>query len=230
MGEGPLILVIDDEAQIRRMIAISLEAHGYIVKGQATASDGLQFIESNHPDLVILDLGLPDMDGFDALKKLREWNDVPVIILSIRSTEEEKVLLLDAGANDYLTKPFGMGELLARIRAALRFRTSADLDGIFRTGNVSFDFTKHILMVDDVEVKLTPTEFAILRYLALNAGKIVTHAQLIRELWGPNAIPDESYLRVYILQLRRKIEKNPSLPELIVTEQGLGYRLTMPTV
>ncbi len=165
------------------------------------------------------------MDGFAALSNIRQWSVTPVIVLSIRSGEAEKIRLLDAGANDYLTKPFGMGELLARIRAALRHRLNESSDGIFRTGGLVFDLANHLVLLDGKEVKLTPTEYTILRYLALNGGKIVTHAQLIRELWGPDSVPDESYLRVYILQLRRKIEQNPSVPDLIVTEPGMGYRL-----
>lgn len=227
MSDSSLILVIDDEAQIRRMIAISLEAHGYRVKGASCAAEGLRIVADERPDLVILDLGLPDMDGLDALKHLREWSDTPVIVLSIRCEEEEKIRLLDNGADDYVTKPFGMGELLARIRSAIRHSAGSGTDGIFKTGELTLDYEKRLVLIDEEEIRLTPTEYSILRYLSLNAGKIVTHAQLIRELWGPNAVPDESYLRVYILQLRRKIEKNPSMPKRIVTEQGIGYRLLL---
>ncbi len=227
MSDGPLILVIDDDAQIRRMLAISLEAYGFRVSGEETAGDGIRFVADGHPDLVILDLGLPDMDGFEALTQIRRWSAVPIIVLSIRAEEADKVLLLDAGANDYLTKPFGMGELLARIRAALRSISPGVPGGVFRTGDLSVDFSARTVLLGGKDVRLTPTEYAILRFLALNAGKIVTQEQLIRELWGPKAIPDESYLRVYILQLRRKIERNPSVPDIIVTEPRVGYRLVL---
>ena len=223
--DGPLILVIDDEPQIRRMLKLSLEARGYRLIEAANAVDGLRRVSDDHPDLVILDLGLPGMDGHEALIKLREWSATPVIVLSIRAEESDKVSLLDAGANDYLTKPFGTRELMARIRAALRHRLPGSTDGIFSSGDLRLDFTKHLAKLGAQDLKLTPTEYSLLRYLALNAGKIVTHGQLIRELWGPTAVPDASYLRVYIMQLRRKIEKNPSDPRIIIAEPGIGFRL-----
>ncbi len=222
---GPLILVIDDEIQIRRMLRLSLEAHGYAVIDAVRADEGLRLVADAHPDLVILDLELPDKFGLDALRELRTWSETPVIVLSIRSSEKDKIDLLDAGANDYLTKPFGMGELLARIRGVLRRRTADGGEGAFRTGRIAVDFSRRLVRRGSEEVKLTPTEYSLLKYLAQHAGKIVTHDQLLRELWGPEAEPDESYLRVYVLQLRRKLEDDPSRPKLILTEPGIGYRL-----
>jgi two-component system KDP operon response regulator KdpE len=222
---GPSILVIDDEIHIRRMLRLSLEAHNYQVLDATKAEEGLAMIACEHPDLVILDLELPDMDGLDALKKLREWSQTPVIVLSIRNTEKDKIDLLDCGANDYLTKPFGMGELLARIRAVLRQRIPGTSEGIFRTGNLQIDFSSRIVTINNAELKLTPTEYSLLRFLALHAGKILTHNQILKELWGPDFQPDTSYLRVYILQLRRKLEDDPANPKLLLTEPGIGYRL-----
>jgi two-component system, OmpR family, KDP operon response regulator KdpE len=225
MSEGPIILVIDDESQIRRMLRLSLEAHGYQVREATTAQEGLQQVAIARPDVIILDLGLPDMDGLDALKKLREWSQTPVLVLSVKNSEQDKIDLLDAGANDYVTKPFGMGELLARLRAALRHSLPDASDGILRTGNLTVDFAKRLATRSGTELKLTPTEYSLLRFLAQHAGKVVTHNQIIHELWGMQSQPDQSYLRVYVLQLRRKIEDDPSNPRLLITEPGVGYRL-----
>jgi two-component system KDP operon response regulator KdpE len=222
---GPLILVIDDELQIRRMLRLSLEAHGYAVTDALRAEEGLKLVADAHPDLVILDLELPDMNGLDALKRLRSWSQTPVIVLSIRSSEQDKIDLLDAGANDYITKPFGMGELLARIRGVLRRRTNDNGDGVFRTGTIAIDFSRRVVTRGETEVKLTPTEYTLLRFLAQHGGKIITHDQLLKELWGPDIEPDASYLRVYMLQLRRKLEDDPSNPKIFLTEPGIGYRL-----
>jgi two-component system, OmpR family, KDP operon response regulator KdpE len=225
MSEGPIILVIDDESQIRRMLRLSLEAHGYQVREATTAQEGLQQVAMARPDVIILDLGLPDMDGFDALKKLREWSQTPVIVLSVKNSEQDKIDLLDAGANDYVTKPFSMGELLARMRAALRHSLPDASDGIFKTGDLMVDFAKRLATKSGTELKLTPTEYSLLRFLAQHAGKVVTHNQIIHELWGVQSQPDQSYLRVYVLQLRRKIEDDHSNPRLLITEPGVGYRL-----
>jgi two-component system KDP operon response regulator KdpE len=225
MSEGPVILIIEDESQIRRLLRLSLEAHGYQVKDATTAQEGLQQVAMARPDLIILDLGLPDMEGLDALKKLREWSRTPVIVLSVRNSEQDKIDLLDAGANDYITKPFGMGELLARMRAALRHSIPDVSEGIFKTAGVSIDFARRLVTKNKIELKLTPTEYSLLRFLAQHAGKVLTHNQIIHELWGPESQPDMSYLRVYVLQLRRKIEDDPSNPRLIITEPGVGYRL-----
>jgi len=225
MSEGPVILIIEDESQIRRLLRLSLEAHGYQVKDATTAQEGLQQVAMARPDLIILDLGLPDMEGLDALKKLREWSRTPVIVLSVRNSEQDKIDLLDAGANDYITKPFGMGELLARMRAALRHSIPDVSEGIFKTAGVSIDFARRLMTKNEIELKLTPTEYSLLRFLTQHAGKVLTHNQIIHELWGPESQPDMSYLRVYVLQLRRKIEDDPSNPRLIITEPGVGYRL-----
>jgi two-component system, OmpR family, KDP operon response regulator KdpE len=225
MSEGPVILIIDDEPQIRRLLRLTLDAHGYVVKEATTAQEGLQQVAVTRPDLVILDLGLPDMDGLEALKKLREWSGTPVIVLTVKNAEQDKVDLLDAGANDYITKPFGMGELLARLRAALRHTLPDSPDGTFVAGDLTIDFARRIVTRGGLELKLTPTEYSLLRFLARHAGKVVTHTQIIHELWGPQSQPDASYLRVYVLQLRRKIEQDPSNPRLLITEPGVGYRL-----
>lgn len=225
MSEGPIILVIDDESQIRRLLRLSLEAHGYQVKEATTAQEGLQQVTIARPDCIILDLGLPDRDGLDALKKLREWSQTPVIVLSVRNSEQDKIDLLDAGANDYITKPFGMGELLARMRATLRHSIPDTSEGIFNTADVVIDFSRRLVTKHGTELKLTPTEYSLLRFLAQHAGKVLTHNQIIHELWGPQSQPDMSYLRVYVLQLRRKIEDDPSNPRLLITEPGVGYRL-----
>lgn len=225
MSEGPVILVIDDEAQIRRMLRLSLEAHGFIVKEATTAQEGLQQTALTRPDLIVLDLNLPDKDGLETLKDIRGWSRVPVIVLSVRNSEQDKIELLDSGADDYLTKPFSMGELLARIRAALRHITPDTDDGIFSSGDLVIDFSRRIVTRKNEEVKLTPTEYSLLKLLACNAGKVLTHNQIINELWGLGSQPDTSYLRVYVLQLRKKIENDPSNPGMLITEPGVGYRL-----
>ena len=222
---GPVVLIIDDEVQIRRLLRLSLLAHGYEIREATTGQEGLQQVPLIRPDLIILDLSLPDMDGLDVLKRIREWSGAPVIILSVKNSEKDKVDLLDAGANDYLTKPFGMNELLARMRATLRHSLPDTSDGIFKTGNLCIDFSRRLVTKEGRELKMTPTEYSLLRYLALNAGKVLTHNQIIRELWGPESQPDTSYLRVYVLQLRRKIEDEPSRPRILITEPGVGYRL-----
>jgi two-component system KDP operon response regulator KdpE len=225
MSDGPVILVIDDEAQIRRMLRLSLEAHGFRVKEATTSQEGLQQAALARPDLIILDLNLPDKGGLDTLKDIREWSKTPVIVLSVKNSEQDKIELLDTGADDYLTKPFSMGELLARIRAALRHISAETSDGIFTSGNLLIDFSKRIVTVKNEEIKLTPTEYSLLKLLACNAGKVLTHNQIIDELWGISSQPDTSYLRVYILQLRKKIEETPSNPKILITEPGVGYRL-----
>ncbi len=225
MSEGPVILIIDDEAQIRRMLRLSLEAHGYHVKEATTSQEGLQQVAMSRPDLIILDLNLPDRDGLNTLKDIREWSKTPVIVLSVKNSEKDKIDLLDAGADDYLTKPFSMGELLARIRAALRHSIPDGNDGVFITGNLTIDFVRRVVLKNGEEIKLTPTEYSFLKILAQNAGKVLTHNQIIDELWGANSQPDTSYLRVYALQIRKKIEDDPAKPEFLITEPGVGYRL-----
>lgn len=225
MSDGPVILIIDDEVQIRRMLRLSLDAHGYQVREATTSQEGLQQAALARPDLIILDLNLPDKGGLDTLMEIREWSKTPVIVLSVKNSEQDKIELLDSGADDYLTKPFSMGELLARIRTALRHSVPESSDGVFSAGAVTIDFAKRIVMKDNEEVKLTPTEYSLLKLLARNAGKVLTHNQIIDELWGINSQPDTSYLRVYMLQLRKKLEKDPANPKILITEPGVGYRL-----
>jgi two-component system KDP operon response regulator KdpE len=227
MSKGPVVLVVDDELQIRRMLRLSLESHGYEIIEAASAREGLQLTASGHPDIIILDLGLPDKDGLSMLMELREWSNTPVIVLSVKSAEEDKISLLDAGANDYITKPFSMGELLARMRVALRNIVADATGGVFKTGGLLIDFAHRSVKLYDNDLKLTPTEYVLLRFLSRNSEKVLTHTQIINELWGPEIEPDPSYLRVYILQLRRKIERDPSNPEILLTEPGVGYKLAV---
>ncbi len=227
MSEGPTILVIDDEIQIRRFLRISLEANGYVVIETATGQDGINGVAQRRPDLVILDLGLPDMDGLDVLRRLREWTAVPVIVLSVRDSDRIKVAALDAGADDYLTKPFSLEELMARLRVMQRRVGAAQESPVFTTGKLKVDLNRRVVTVNEEIVKLTPTEYALLRYLVRNAGKVVTHRQILREVWGPEYMDETHYLRVYFAQLRQKIEDDSSIPRLILTEPGVGYRLTI---
>jgi two-component system KDP operon response regulator KdpE len=218
-------LVIDDEVQIRRLLRVSLEKQGYAVSEAATGEEGLQLVLGKKPDIVLLDLGLPDVEGADVLARLRSWSSVPVIILSVRNAEEEIVRLLDAGADDYLVKPFNTGELVARMRVALRHRSPEPSGEVFASGRLSVNLLEREVRVDGTLVKLTPTEYALIRILVQHAGRILTHGQILKEVWGPNAAEETNYLRVYITGLRKKIEKNPAMPELLVTEPGVGYRL-----
>jgi two-component system, OmpR family, KDP operon response regulator KdpE len=224
--ENPIkILVIDDEIQIRRLLKIALEAQGFSLLEAGTARDGLVQAAMHRPDLVLLDLGLPDGDGLDTLRKLREWADVPVIVLSVRSAEEDKIALLEAGADDYLTKPFGAGELIARIRVALRHAGPEAPEGIFSSGVLEVDLTTRNVRVSGQTVKLTATEYDLLRLFVRNAGKVVTHRHILREIWGSSTGDEMQYLRVYVSQLRKKIEPDPANPRLLITETGVGYRL-----
>ncbi len=224
-ADGARILVIDDEKQIRRMLKAALEGYGYDISEAASGRQGLSQTSIFHPDVVILDLGLPDMDGIDVIARLREWTQVPIIVLSVREHEDDKIKALDAGADDYVTKPFGMGELLARLRAALRRIARSEDEPHFTFGELSLDIEHRIVTVKGEEIKLTPTEYEVLKYLAQNAGKVVTHRQLLLAIWGSNYQEHSQYLRVYIGQLRRKIEADPSQPAYIITEPGVGYRL-----
>jgi len=226
MKEGARILVIDDEIQIRRFLKMSLESYGFNVSEAKTGNEGFNLLSLEKPDLVLLDLGLPDMSGKDFLCALREWSTVPVIILTVKDSEQEKIALLDAGADDYLTKPFSVGELHSRIKVAIRHsKGNVSKDNIFSAGNLKIDYLKRIVFVSEKEVKLTPTEYSFLCLLAKHAGKVVTQTQIMREIWNPNLEDETQYLRIYILQLRRKIEEDPSNPKLIITEPGVGYRL-----
>ncbi|MGA2762557.1 MAG: response regulator transcription factor [Spirochaetia bacterium] len=219
------VLVIDDEAQIRKLLRVTLEKQGYAVHEAGTAADGLQMVLGKKPDVVLLDLGLPDKDGAEVLAELRAWSSVPVVIVSVRNAEEEIVKLLDVGADDYLIKPFHTGELIARMKVALRHRTPQETTEPFSSGRLSVDLLAREVRVAGALVKLTPTEYGLLRMLVQHAGRVVTHGQILREVWGPNVDQDTNYLRVYITGLRKKIEENPHMPRLLVTEPGVGYRL-----
>ena len=221
------VLVIDDERQIRRLLRVSLEAHGYAVNEAATGEDGLNALQGVKPDLVLLDLGLPDRDGQEVLAGLRSWSQVPVIILSVRNSEEDIVRALNAGADDYIVKPFNTGELIARLRVALRHHAPEEAQEVFISGRLTVDLYNREVRVAGEALKLTPTEYALIRLLVQHAGRILTHAQILREIWGPHAEEETNYLRVYIAGLRKKIEARPQLPELIVTEPGVGYRLRL---
>ncbi len=223
-SEGARILVIDDENEIRRMLHVALSAHGYDLAEALSGKEGLNQASIFHPDLVILDLGLQDLDGMEVIRRLREWSQVPIIILSVRERESDKIGALDAGADDYLTKPFSMGELLARIRVAIRHVAKTEDEPVLSFPDLTLDLARRIVLLKGEEIRLTPTEYEILKYLALHSGRVVTHGQLLRAVWGPNYQGETHYLRVYVGQLRRKIEADPAQPRYITTEPGVGYR------
>ena len=223
--KGLRVLVIDDEPQIRKLLKVSLGAHGYDVHESMSGMDSVVQAADIKPDLVILDLGLPDIDGKEVVRRLREWSDVPILILTARDQEKEKIDALDAGADDYITKPFSIGELLARMRVSVRRSAHVGEDPVIQCGDLSIDLAQRRVMVDAQEIKLTPTEYDIIKILAQNAGKVLTHRQLLKAVWGDTYSDDTHYIRVYIGQLRRKIEPNPTQPRYIVTESGVGYRL-----
>jgi two-component system, OmpR family, KDP operon response regulator KdpE len=220
------ILVIEDETQMRRFLRVSLAANGYRVIEAETGEDGLVQAAARNPELILLDLGLPDQDGLTVTNRLREWTQTPIIVISARGREEEKIQVLDAGANDYVTKPFGVGELLARIRVALRLKASA-LNGnhLFAVGDLQVDLSRRRVVIRQQDVHLTPIEYKLLALLVTHAGRVVTHRQLLREVWGPNFSEQTQYLRVYMGQLRQKLEENSSRPVYLLTEPGVGYRL-----
>jgi two-component system KDP operon response regulator KdpE len=224
MNENETILVIDDEIQIRRLLEITLSANGYKIIHSATGKDGLVDAATFHPSLVILDLGLPDIDGHELLKKLREWYSKPVIVLSVRDSEKDIILALDNGANDYLTKPFRSGELLARIRASLRSVSDVNDNNVIEIGSLSIDLVNHVAKKKDEVLKLTSTEFSILSLFVKNQGRVLTHQYILKEIWGYSYSGQTQYLRVFIAQLRKKIEDNPSKPNVIITVSGIGYR------
>jgi len=218
------ILIIDDEVQIRRLLEITLSANGYKISEASTGKEGLIQAATCHPLLIILDLGLPDADGLIILSKLREWYKNPIIILSVRNTEDDIIKALDNGANDYLTKPFRTGELLARIRLAIRLSQNAANEPVLQFGSLYIDLANHIVRKNNELLKLTSTEFSLLSLLAKNEGRVLTHQYILKEVWGMGYIEQTQYLRVFIAQLRKKVEDNPSKPKLLNTESGIGYR------
>jgi two-component system KDP operon response regulator KdpE len=219
------ILVIDDEPAIRNILKMSLEAKGYVIAEAIDGSEGLKLAAEFHPNLILLDLGLPDMGGAEVLKTLRSWTRVPIIILTVTDDEQTKVNLLDAGADDYLTKPFGTSELLARVRVALRNLGLIEATPIFKSENLEVDINSKKVLVQGREVKLTATEYELLSRLVRDHGKVVSQSQLLKQIWGAVAEDQSHYLRIYINQLRKKIEVSPSQPKHILTEPGVGYRL-----
>ncbi|HVO70766.1 MAG TPA: response regulator [Aggregatilineaceae bacterium] len=225
---GPLILVIEDDVQIRRFLRTTLTSNGYRLLEATTAGEGLKQASLHHPDVIILDLGLPDLDGLDVTRRLREWALTPIIVVSAREQERDKVSALDAGADDYLTKPFGTSELLARIRVALRhaLRTMhGDEEPVFIVGGLQVDLVRRQVSVEGNEVHLTPIEYKLLTTLVRYAGKVVTRHQLLKEVWGPSYAGEDHILRVYMGQLRHKLEVDPTRPRYLMTEPGVGYRL-----
>ena len=218
------ILVVDDEAPIRRYLRAALSAQGFNVYESASGEEALQAVLSHRPDIIILDLGLPDIDGIEVTRRLREWSQTPIIILSVREAEQDKIAALDAGADDYLTKPFGTGELLARMRVALRKQSSAANEPVFESNGLSVDFARRLVTANGQEVQLTPTEYDLLKILVTHAGRVITHRQLLKQVWG-EGYDDMHILRVNISNLRGKIEPDPSRPTYIHTEPGVGYRL-----
>lgn len=229
MGEAHSILVVDDEAQIRKFLRISLEAHGYTVSEARLGGDALEICAAKSPDLVILDLGLPDMDGRSFIERLREWSPVPILVLSVRESETEKVQALDSGANDYVSKPFGIRELMARIRALLRGGGEADLrPSVFESNGLRVDLARREVFVDGEPVHLSNKEYQLLRLLVAQRGQVLTHPHILREVWGPGQQGETHYLRVLVGQLRQKLRDDPARPRFIVTVQGVGYRLAEP--
>ena len=225
MESGPRLLIVDDEAGIRHFLRASLEAHGYAIQEVSSGEEAFQVVPAFRPDLILLDLGLPGIGGKEVTSALREWTQTPIIILSVQGDESAKIAALDAGADDYLTKPFGPGELVARIRAALR-RARPDSEPLFVAGDLAVDLARRIVRVREVEVQLTPTEYSLLKTLVSNANRLLTHRQLVREVWGGAHYEDAQHLlRVNISNLRHKLEDDPARPRYIITEPGVGYRL-----
>jgi two-component system KDP operon response regulator KdpE len=225
----PLVLLIEDEPQMRRFLRAALESHDYRLVEATTSREGLAQATSRNPDVILLDLGLPDGDGIDLARRIREWSATPIIVISARGKEHDKVAALDAGADDYLTKPFGTDELLARLRVALRHaaRIAAPADPVFTVGELRVDLAARRVFASGAEVHLTPTEYKLLTVLVRDAGKVVTQRHLLKEVWGPNAMEHTHYLRVYMAQLRHKLEQDPTRPRYLQTEAGVGYRLRL---
>ncbi len=222
---GQRVLIVDDELSIRRYLRAALTAQGFAISEAANGQEALNAAVSFHPDIIILDLGLPDLDGIEVTRRLREWSQTPIIILSVREGESDKVAALDAGADDYLTKPFGTGELMARMRAALRHLTGESELPVLQVGGLKMDVSRRLVLVDESQIALTPTEYEILRLLLQNAGKVLTHRQLLTQVWGTPYEDEMHILRVNISNLRRKIESDPARPHYLLTEPGVGYRL-----
>jgi len=224
----PLLLVVEDEPQMRRFLRASLSSHGFRILEAGTAREGVALASTHNPELILLDLGLPDGDGIQLTREIREWACIPIIVISARGREADKVEALDAGADDYLTKPFGVGELLARIRVALRHALRAgvsSVESVLDAGPLRIDAARRRVLLDGTELHLTPIEYRLLVLLAQNADRVLTHRQILKEVWGPTYAGQTHYLRVYMAQLRRKIEPNPARPKLLLTEPGVGYRL-----
>lgn len=224
---GQRVLVVDDETPIRRYLRTALSAQGFSVFEAANGQEAINAVIAHHPDVIILDLGLPDFDGIEVTRRLREWSQTPIIILSVREAEQDKIAALDAGADDYLTKPFGTGELMARMRAAMRRLANKPNEPVLKVGGLQMDISHRVVTVDGNQISLTPTEYEILRLLLQNAGKVLTHNQLLRQVWGTAYESEMHILRVNISNLRRKIEPDPARPTYIHTEPGVGYRLTV---
>jgi two-component system KDP operon response regulator KdpE len=226
MSDPPVVLVIDDEVQIRRFLRAGFELEGFIVNEAANAAEGLRAATLRPPDLMILDLALPDQDGADVVERLRAWSSIPVIVLSVRADEAEKVRLLELGADDYVVKPFGMAELLARARAALRRHTRGPAPASsVNVERLKIDFARRIVTLDGTRLTLTPKEYRLLQILAQHAGSVVTHQHLLKEVWGQRHVHDTHYLRIFVRKLRQKIEADPNRPRILLTELGVGYRL-----
>ena len=224
----PVVVVIEDDPPIRRFLRTGLSTHGFLVFEADNGRQGIVEAGVRKPDLIILDLGLPDVDGVDVIKAIREWSAMPIIILSARSAEQSKIEALDAGADDYLTKPFGLGELLARTRVALRHWSRVpeqNPSGVFTTGHLKVDLLNRWVRVGDQEIHLTPIQYRLLAVLVQHAGKVLTHRQILNEVWGPSHTESSHYLRIYMSQLRQKLEQDPTQPEYLLTESGVGYRL-----
>lgn len=225
--EGPRLLIVDDERAIRRFLVTALEAHDYQVFEAENGERAMQAVIQHRPDLLILDLGLPDINGLEVIKRLREWSDLPIVVLSVQEQETDKIAALDAGADDYLTKPFGVGELMARLRAALRRVAQPEGEPVLEVHGLVLDVARRRVEVQGAEVSLTPTEYDLLRLLMANAGKVLTHNQLLRQVWGQGYSDAAHLLRVNISNLRHKIEPDPAQPTYIITEPGVGYRLRL---
>lgn len=227
-GQEVTVLLIEDEPEIRRFLRTTLPAHGFRLYEASTGKDGLTEAQARNPDLILLDLGLPDLEGSEVIRQLREWTATPIIVLSAREQEQVKVAAFDLGADDYVTKPFGVNELLARMRAALRHITGPPgepAEPVFTLGDLKVDLGRRQVFVSGMETHLTPIEYKLLTTLIRYAGKVLTHRQLLKEVWGPLHVEEAHYLRVYMRQLRNKLEKNPAHPRYLVTELGVGYRL-----